>query len=128
MTTPDTPEDDRRRLVERTLEALRQLDGTDAAAVSLVSGLSREELDGLGGFRDYRFEDPRQDEPLPEVHRTTRYLLLGHPAWPGNLSTSDPDHARRWYQEYRDTHPVFVDKVVEFRSRVAGPRTEQEQS
>lgn len=34
------------------LEALRQLDGTTKSAVALVTGMSADELDELGGFTD----------------------------------------------------------------------------
>ena len=113
-------------LKAKVREAQRMIaDGSEAAAVSLITGLSRERLDEIGGFRDHRFEDPRSDEGVPELHRTTEYLLLGHPAWPGNLSTSDPAHARRWYLEHRDSgHPIFVDKVVKFRRTLTDAQIE----
>lgn len=42
--------DDRAALIERIEYRLWQLDGTDLAAVALVTGLSIEELRDLGGL------------------------------------------------------------------------------
>lgn len=37
------------------------------------------------------------------------YLLLGHPAWPGNLTTHSEDRAQEWFDEHRaGPHPVYV--------------------
>lgn len=48
-----------------------------------------------------------------EMGKETKYLLLGHPAWQGNLDTSNPDYALRWFDEHRALHPgVRVDRVV----------------
>jgi hypothetical protein len=38
------------KIIHNMMAALTQLDGSDAAAVSLLTGLSRERLDDLGGF------------------------------------------------------------------------------
>ena len=40
----------RDEIQEGALESLRQLDGTTKSAVSLVTGMTTDELDALGGF------------------------------------------------------------------------------
>jgi hypothetical protein len=42
-------------------EALQQLDGTVASSVSLLTGLSREELDSIGGF-----SEPAKQASMPD--------------------------------------------------------------
>ncbi|AEQ20926.1 hypothetical protein E3_0160 [Rhodococcus phage E3] len=48
----------------------------------------------------------------------TLYLLLGHPAWRGNLDTASERDAIRWVEEHQDEHPVYVDVVHTNRSRL----------
>ncbi len=43
-------ENHRAEIQEAALEALRSLDGSTKSAVSLVSGMSSDELEDLGGF------------------------------------------------------------------------------
>jgi hypothetical protein len=45
-------ENHRAEIQEAVTQALKQLDGTVAASVSLLTGMSRAELDKLGGFSD----------------------------------------------------------------------------
>jgi len=45
-------ENHRTELQESITRALKQLDGTVAGSVSLLTGMSRAELDELGGFAD----------------------------------------------------------------------------
>ncbi|GIJ45914.1 hypothetical protein Val02_28000 [Virgisporangium aliadipatigenens] len=45
-------ENHRAEIQEAVARALKQLDGSVAGAVSLLTGMSRAELDEIGGFED----------------------------------------------------------------------------
>lgn len=47
-----------------------------------------------------------------ESSRRVEYQCLGHPAWPGNLVMTTEAEAERWWHEHKDTHPVYVVRVV----------------
>lgn len=51
-----------------------------------------------------------------------KYLLLGHPAWPGNLDAPTYQEAADWFNKHRVAHPtVYVDKVRVQRERLLSP-------
>jgi hypothetical protein len=53
--------------------------------------------------------------------KEVRYLCLGHPSWPGNLSMLTFKEAADWFNDHREQYPVYVEKVVTERVRLISP-------